>query len=88
MAHPSLRAAFCLLPLVLGACGGGGDGSSVKAVAGGAYADPNLPPPAVIPRANKAQESETGLAVNKYLCAGRWRRWASCRWPRPTRSAG
>jgi hypothetical protein len=70
MALPSFRAAFCLLPLVLGSCGGGSDGSSVKAVAGGAYADPNLPPPAPIAKTNKAQEAETGLAVNKYLWRG------------------
>ena len=71
MALPSLRAAFCLLPLALGACGGGGDGSSVKAVAGGAYADPNLPPPPLaIAKANKAQEADTGLAVNKFLWRG------------------
>jgi hypothetical protein len=70
MALPTLRAAFCLLPLVLGGCGGGGDGSSVKPVAGGAYADPSLPPPATIAKANKSQEAETGLSVNKYLWRG------------------
>ncbi len=70
MAHPMLRAAFCLLPLMLGACGGGGDGSSVKPVAGNAYADPSLPPPAPIAKANKQQEAEAGLAVNKYLWRG------------------
>ncbi len=69
MAHPLLRAAFCLLPLMLGACGGG-DGSSVKPVAGNTYIDPSLPPPAPITKANKQQEAETGLVVNKYLWRG------------------
>jgi hypothetical protein len=70
MAHPTLRAAFCLLPLMLGACGGGGDGSSVKPVAVNAYADPSLPPPAPIAKVNKQQEDEAGLVVNKYLWRG------------------
>jgi hypothetical protein len=61
-----LRAAICLLPLALVACGGG-DGSSEKAVAAGA--DPSLPPPIVTGpgKGNKQQEADAGLAVNKYL---------------------
>jgi hypothetical protein len=67
MALPSFRNPFILLPLALAACGGG-DGSSVKPVAGGAYVDPSLPPPAIAPaRSNKQQEADAGLVVNKYL---------------------
>jgi hypothetical protein len=54
---------------MLGACGGGGDGSTVKPVAGN-LADPSLPPPASIAKANKQQEADAGLAVNKYLWRG------------------
>lgn len=70
MALPPIRAALLLLPLALAACGGG-DSSSVKPVAGAAYADPSLPPPvAPIAKANKQQEADAGLAVNKYLWRG------------------
>jgi hypothetical protein len=64
--HP-LRLILLVLPLALAACGGG-NGSSEKPVAGGAYADPSLPPP-IVPggKVNKQQEADAGLAVNKYL---------------------
>jgi hypothetical protein len=69
MQFQPIRAAICLLPLALVACGGG-NGSSEKPVAGAAYADPSLPPPIVAAgpgKGNKQQEADAGLAVNKYL---------------------
>ena len=68
-----LRAACFALPVMLSACGWfGGGGQAVKPVAGGAYDDPNLPPPTLVPAGsgNKAQEAGAGLAVNKYLWRG------------------
>jgi hypothetical protein len=67
MRFPTVRAAICLLPLALVACGGG-NGSSEKPVAD--TADPSLPPPAISAapgKGNKQQEADAGLAVNKYL---------------------
>jgi hypothetical protein len=70
MPHTSFRAALLVLPLLLAACGGG-DGASVKPVAGAAFADPSLPPPAIVPGTdNKQQEADAGLVVNKYLWRG------------------
>jgi hypothetical protein len=70
MAILSFRSACLLLPLAMAACGGGD--SSVKPVSGAAYADPSLPPPATasVAKANKQQEADAGLVVNKYLWRG------------------
>jgi hypothetical protein len=65
MAATPSRLALLLLPLALFACGG--DKSTVKPAAGGAY-DPSLPPPVVAgDKGNAKQEADAGLAVNKYL---------------------
>jgi len=70
MALYPFRTAILLVPLCVAACGGG-DGSSVKPVAGSAYGDPSIPPPTIIPgKANKQQEADAGLVVNKYLWRG------------------
>jgi hypothetical protein len=68
MALP-FRSALLALPLALAACFGGGSGSQVKPVQG-AYTDPSLPPPAIVPGADKTnakQEADAGMVVNKYL---------------------
>ncbi len=78
MAPPVLRAklllASFLLPTVLLAGCGGGDGGSARPLADASYADPNgLTPPAIVPgqgKANAQQEADAALQVNKYLWRG------------------